>query len=40
MIRILYAIATARDNLKLTDFIAVCLVFTGIYLVAVKKEAN
>ena len=40
IIGILYAIATGSDNLKLTDIIAVCLVFTGIYLVSLKKEAN
>ena len=40
IIGILYAIATASDILKLTDIIAVCLVFTGIYLVSLKKEAN
>jgi drug/metabolite transporter (DMT)-like permease len=40
IIGILYAIATGSDNLKLTDIIAVCLVFIGIYLVSLKKEAN
>ena len=40
IIGILYAIATGSDNLKFTDIIAVCLVFTGIYLVSLKKQAN
>jgi len=40
IIGILYAIATGSDILKLTDIIAVCLVFTGIYLVSLRKEAN
>lgn len=40
IIGIIYAIATGSDILKLTDIMAVCLVFTGIYLVSLKKEAN
>ncbi|MBL6877985.1 MAG: DMT family transporter [Flavobacteriaceae bacterium] len=40
IIGIIYAISTGSDILKLTDIMAVCLVFTGIYLVSLKKEAN
>jgi drug/metabolite transporter (DMT)-like permease len=40
IIGIIYAIASGNDILKLTDIIAISLVFTGIYLVSLKKEAN
>ena len=40
IIGIIYAIASGNDILKLTDIIAISLIFSGIYLVSLKKEAN
>ena len=40
IIGIIYAVYTGSDRLKLTDILSMTLVFIGIYLVSLKKEAN
>ena len=40
IIGIIYAITSGSDVLKLTDIISISLVFTGIYLVSLKKKTN